>query len=307
MVKTCPFFGKCGGCKFDFAATDYREKKLKQFPISDHDAPFWAPVGARRRADFCFSDGKFGFFAPHSKDIVQITNCPNLVDEINNILPRVAALPWNGSGACLITLCDNGIDINIESNVPFFSTEFKNAMAKLPILRATWNGKVVCENAEPTINFNGQIVPYTAGAFLQPTLPSESAVRNMVIDAASHARHVADLFCGLGNFTYSTGADGFDIAGIGTSRDLFRRPLSDRQLNQYDCVIIDPPRAGAMAQCKELAKSNVARIIYVSCNPESFRRDASILTSGGYKITRVVPIDQFVGSAHWELFAILEK
>ena len=77
-------------------------------------------------------------------------------------------------------------------------------------------------------------------------------------------------------------------------------------LNQYDTIVMDPPRAGAMAQCQELIHSDVKKIIYISCNPNTFRRDAAVLESGKYKITTLIPVDQFTGSTHWEIFAVFD-
>ncbi len=307
-MKTCPFFGVCGGCKFDFAAADYHDQKmalLRDLPITG-DA-VWTPAGLRRRADFAFADGRFGFYAPHSKDIVPVRTCPNLVPEINNILPAVAALPWTASGACLITSCDNGIDIAISSNVPYFTAEFRDAAMKIPAIRITWNDRTIRQTGVPQVNFSGRAVAYPPAAFLQPTVASADALRNMVVAAASGAHHVADLFCGLGNFTFALNADGFDIVGTGVKRDLFTHPLTVGMLRAYDCVVMDPPRAGALAQCKELVKSTTSRVIYVSCNPQTFMRDARVLAAGGYKIQQLIPVDQFVGSDHWELFAVFEK
>ncbi len=307
-MKTCPFFGVCGGCKFDFAAADYHDQKmalLRDLPITG-DA-VWTPAGLRRRADFAFADGRFGFYAPHSKDIVPVRTCPNLVPEINNILPAVAALPWTASGACLITSCDNSIDIAISSNVPYFTAEFRDAAMKISAIRITWNDRTIRQTGAPQVNFSGRAVAYPPAAFLQPTVASADALRNMVVAAASGAHHVADLFCGLGNFTFALNADGFDIVGTGVKRDLFTHPLTVGMLRAYDCVVMDPPRAGALAQCKELVKSTTSRVIYVSCNPQTFMRDARVLTAGGYKIQQLIPVDQFVGSDHWELFAVFEK
>ena len=166
---------------------------------------------------------------------------------------------------------------------------------------------MVCKSEKPIVTFGDVAVEYPAGAFLQPGKAGEGVLRDMVVAAAAGAKHVADLFCGLGSFTFATHADGFDIVGTGVKRDLFKRPLTVGMLNGYDCVIMDPPRAGAMAQCRELVKSNVGRVIYVSCNPETFRRDMEILKRGGYKLRDLIPVDQFVGSAHWELFSVFEK
>ena len=118
---------------------------------------------------------------------------------------------------------------------------------------------------------------------------------------------MADLFCGLGNFTFATHAHGFDVFGNGIKRDLFKKPLSVGNLNQYEVVIMDPPRLGALNQSKELAKSKVKRIIYVSCNPNTFLRDKKILESAAYKMTTAIPVDQFVGSSHWEIFSVFVK
>lgn len=307
-MKKCPFFGICGGCKFDFAAADYHNQKmalLRDLPITG-DA-VWTAAGLRRRADFAFAGGNFGFYAPQSKDIVPVRSCPNLVPEINDILPAVAALPWVASGACLITSCDNGIDVAISSSVPYFTAEFRDAAIKIPAIRITWNDRTIKQTGAPQVNFSGRAVAYPPAAFLQPTVASADALRNMVVAAASGAHRVADLFCGLGNFTFALNADGFDIVGTGVKRDLFTHPLTVGMLRAYDCVVMDPPRAGALAQCKELVKSDVARVIYVSCNPQTFMRDARVLTNGGYQMQQLIPVDQFVGSDHWELFAVFEK
>lgn len=307
-MKTCPFFNSCGGCKYDFASPDYHDKKsgeLRGLQLTG-DAVWIAP-GVRRRAEFCFAGSQFGFYAARSKDVVAITNCLNLCESINVVLPQIAGLPWTGSGACLVTSCDNGIDVCITSDVPYFSPEFKIAAEKLPVLRVTWNDRVVMQRATPRISFDGHSVDYPSGAFLQPSVHGADHLRQMVVNAARGAKRTADLFCGLGNFTFALNADGFDIVGMGAKRDLFNNPLTPGMLRQYDCVVMDPPRAGAASQCDVLAKSDVARIIYVSCNPNTFRRDAGILGRGGYKIKTLIPVDQFVGSAHWEIFSVFEK
>lgn len=307
-MNTCPFFGKCGGCKYDFTAPDYHAQKLREINgIKKTASPIWIAPGTRRRAEFCFAGGRFGFFQPHSKDIIPIRECQNVVPAINAILPVVAALPWNGAGGCLITACDNGIDIAINSDVPYFPPQFRDAAKKIPALRITWNGGIVHQTGTPIVHFGPHAVEYPAGAFLQPSVAGADALRDLVMRAADGFQRRADLFCGLGNFTFCLGADGFDIAGTGVRRDLFTHPLTTKMLNTYDCVVMDPPRAGAMAQCTQLAPSTVRRIIYISCNPATFRRDMEILLRGGYKLTRLVPVDQFVGSSHWELFSIFDK
>ncbi len=320
-MKRCPLFSICGGCRYDFTAPDYREEKIKL--IDDWELsfePFWTDAGCRRRADFAFADGRFGFFERGTKNIAPITHCPNLVPKINDALPKISELAFAGAGSALVTLCENGIDLAVTSNVPYFSREFKNAAERLDLIRVTWNGTVVCMREMPRIRFGDTVVDYPIGAFLQPTTQSESAMRRFVVAHAAGAKHVVDLFCGIGNFTFALGADGhgrdgtskasvdgFDIAGTGVKRDLFKKPLTAKMLNSYDLVVMDPPRAGADAQCRELGASRVPKIIYVSCNPTTLHRDMRILTAAGYQITDIAAFDQFVGSPHWELAVVFER
>ena len=310
-MKKCPFFNICGGCAYDFSdEKKYKSEKSANLPnIKFTDDAIWGTPGTRRRADFAFVDGHFGFFKVKSKDIIDLQNCPNLAPEINAVLPDIARLNWTGAGSVLITKCENGIDVGVSSSVPYYSADFRGGVEKLPasIIRFTWNDKIVRQYGEPEIKFNDKILKYAPGAFLQPTVQTEQILRDMVVKYTNGAKKVVDLFCGLGNFTYATNAIGFDVVGNGIKRDLFKRPLSAKNLNQYEVIIMDPPRAGAMAQSKEIAKSNMARVIYVSCNPNTFVRDAQILERGGYKMTTAIPVDQFVGASHWEIFSVFEK
>ena len=310
ITQKCPFFYLCGGCKYDCYDAKYRESKLTELPdLNFTQPPIWGRAGTRRRADFAFVDGHFGFYKKQSKDIVDINNCPNLCDEINAVLPYIAKLPWAGSGSVLITKCENGIDVTISADVPYACAVFKESVEKLPlqIIRFVWNDKTLRQYVEPEIRFDDKTVKYPPRAFLQPTIETEQILRDLVVKYTNGAKKVADLFCGLGNFTYSTKATGFDIFGNGITRDLLKKPLTAQNLNQYEVIIMDPPRAGAEKQSKEIAKSNVKRVIYVSCNPNTFIRDQEILGRGGYKMTVAIPVDQFVGSAHWEIFAVFDK
>jgi len=309
MTK-CPLFGICGGCKFDFASDDYRTQKLKTLPnLENPDAPFWGMAGGRRRADFVAAQNYFGFYKMGTRDIIDVKKCPNVVSGINDVLPNLAALPWGGVASVLVTMCENGIVVNVTSDVPYFNPDFRACVQKLPpqIIRFTWNNTVVRAYDTPRIAFDDVVVDFPDSGFLQPTKYTERVLRNLVVGAVGGAKHVADLFCGIGNFTFATKATGFDIVGTGVKRDLFKKPLTVAQLNQYDAVIMDPPRAGAMAQSIEIAKSNVNTVVYVSCNPGTWVRDKNILMRGGYKLQKVIPVDQFVGSAHWEIFSVFTK
>lgn len=309
-MSKCPFFGLCGGCKFDFNAPNYKTEKLNALPkIDNMTAAIWGKPGTRRRADFAVNPNSFGFYKNTSRDIINIDKCPNLLDSINRIIPDLAKLPWQCTASVLVTQCDNGIVVNTQSDVPYFNPEFKTAVQKLPneIIRFTWNDTAIRNYMKPKISFDKTSVDFPDSAFLQPTADTEKSIRDLVVSNVGDAKRVVDLFCGIGNFTFSTNATGFDIMGIGINRDLFKKPLSSKQLNQYDAIIMDPPRAGALSQTEQIAKSNVKTVVYVSCNPGTWNRDKNILLRGGYTLKTVTPIDQFVGSPHWEIFSVFKK
>jgi 23S rRNA (uracil1939-C5)-methyltransferase len=188
---------------------------------------------------------------------------------------------------------------------------------------------VALHNA-PRIEFDGVALEPPPHAFLQATAPGEAAIRAAVIAGLGKARHVADLFAGCGTLalplartrqvlavdTSEPALAALDraarAAGLGprlrvATRDLARRPLIGDELADFDAAIFDPPREGAAAQAAALARSAIARLVAVSCNPASFARDAALLSAGGYRLERLTPIDQFLWSPHLELVGIFVR
>ena len=165
----------------------------------------------------------------------------------------------------------------------------------------------MAQAAQPLLKIGRAQVPLPPGAFLQATAEGEAALARLVLDHAGSAKRVADLFCGIGTFALRlaeqarvTAADsdagrdqGAERAAANTgglkpveaqARDLFRRPFMAAELKGFDAVVFDPPRQGAEAQARELAKSTVPIVVAVSCDAATFARDARILIDGGYKL-----------------------
>jgi 23S rRNA (uracil1939-C5)-methyltransferase len=197
-------------------------------------------------------------------------------------------------------------------------------------IRVTWNGALAFESAIPTIHFGTADVKLPPHSFLQPTEAGEAALRVQVLSALKGTKSIADLFAGCGTFTLPLAAHARvhavekeetmlkaliaaaratpGLRPVTTAkRDLFKVPLNTNELGQFDAVTLDPPRAGAEKQVMQLAKSKVERIAYVSCNAESFARDARILVDGGYDMGMVTPVDQFLWSEHIELVAAFAR
>ena len=177
----------------------------------------------------------------------------------------------------------------------------------------------------PTVRFGRATVTLPPGGFLQASSRAEAIMVAEVAAAAKGAKRIADLFCGAGTFTFpladiapvlaaDAGADAVAALNAGRktapglktveaqARDLFRRPLSPFDLKGVDVAVIDPPRAGAIEQTRQLVDARrIERVAYVSCNPATFAWDAATLVAGGFRLERVMPVDQFLWSGHVEL------
>jgi 23S rRNA (uracil1939-C5)-methyltransferase len=299
-----------------------------------------SPPRSRRRASLrAVRRGRrveVGFNAEASHRIVDMQEChilhPALFALVAPLRELLGPLIGDGQGGGVtMTLTDGGIDLLL-SNVdarPFAAIEAltgfaaAHRIARLAV-ETSAGIDVIAQADEPFIRFGGVPVALPPAAFLQATPDGEAALQAAVLAATAGARHCADLFCGAGTFAlplsraarvHAADAAGPAVQSLGAAaraagravtvehRDLFRRPLRADELNRFDAVVIDPPRAGAKEQMAELARSTVAVIAAVSCNPNTFARDAALLAAGGYRLERLWPVGQFRWSTHVELAA----
>lgn len=343
----CRHFGACGGCALQhMAAAPYREWKRERVVealvlegITAEVAPLLAfPSHSRRRAAFTAiktgRDVTFGFRRALSHEVIDIGECPILLPAIESALPALrglcAALLPQGEARVMVTACEGGLDMLIEpggkERPRALSPSLAAAAQAASVLRIGWGADILLSAAPVRILLAGVSVDLPPGAFLQAVPEAEAAMARLLTEGVGKARKVADLFCGLGTFTFALArsaavtaaeAEPTLLAALTAAarrvsglkpinplrRDLMREPLSFQELNAFDAVVFDPPRAGAIAQAKALARSKVKRVIAVSCNPSSFARDARALIGGGYRLTCVTPLDQFVFSPHVEVVA----
>jgi 23S rRNA (uracil1939-C5)-methyltransferase len=292
----------------------------------------------RRRASFKAAKKNgavlFGFHAAASHDIVDMQEClvltPALFELVAPLRAMMADLFGEGQKAELfVTETENGADVAIRwthGSAPGTIAQLARWAAKAKLARITVNGEPAIERAPPTLHFGKAAVTLPPEVFLQPTAFGETHLQARVSAILKGAKAIADLYAGCGTFSlplaeqarvHAVELDGSALdallqAARTTSglkpvtiekRDLHKRPLGGAELARFDAVLLDPPRVGAAPQAKELAKSKIRRIAYVSCNPESFARDARILEGGNYRLGTVAPVDQFLWSSHIELVA----
>jgi 23S rRNA (uracil1939-C5)-methyltransferase len=237
-------------------------------------------------------------------------------------------LPPRRSAEVQLTLIDHGADVLLKGveaeglSAIELLTAFavSKGVARLSVDRGL-GAETLYEPQAATITLSGIPVSFPVGGFLQATEDGETALVEAVRHAIGGATRIADLFAGLGTFALATRANyaaeaSRDAAAalkratpqvVVEHRDLYRRPLDPEELQRFDVVILDPPRAGAAEQAAALARSSVPRIAYVSCNPATFARDAKVLADGGYALDWVRPVGQFCWSTHVELAAAFRR
>jgi 23S rRNA (uracil1939-C5)-methyltransferase len=303
-----------------------------------------SPPRSRRRASLkaLKRSGKLvlGFHSEGTHALVDIADCPVLAPELMallgplRVLLRARLRDGQGAGIAL-TLSDAGVDVllaNVSAEGLAAIEALTNFADKHDLARLSVEGPggidTLVERRQPVLNMGGVAVPLPVAPFLQATREGEAALVAAVLESVGGAARVADLFCGLGTFALplsqkaavlAVDAAGPAVMALGATarsagrrvevqhRDLFRRPLVDKELAGLNAVVFDPPRAGAEAQAKALAASPVPVIVAVSCNPNSFGRDAKILVESGYRLTTLWPVAQFRWSSHVELVARFER
>jgi 23S rRNA (uracil1939-C5)-methyltransferase len=298
-------------------------------------APVIVPPRSRRRAVFKIKSLPqglhIGFHAAKSHTVVDMHHCdvltPGLFALVGALRQKLEPLFGVGEMAELhVTQTESGFDAAFRWRAgltPALTAALSSALAGLGIARLTMGRDTVFETATPTVTLGGVKVVLPPGPFLQSTAEGEAALQDQVLKIISKAKMVADLFSGVGTFAlplarkakvHAVEQDKAALQALAAAakapglkpvtteaRDLFKLPMTPAELAPYDAVVLDPPRAGAEAQARILAKSQVPIIAYVSCDAATFARDAAILVQGGYRPSPVTPIDQFLWSSHIEL------
>ena len=289
------------------------------------------------------AEARLGFKIRGSWQLAEIEVCPIADPRLVAALPglrRLAAafLEHPKSAPTLhVTCTDTGLDIDVtgvERRSGALSADGLRragvAAQAMDAARVTQAGEMVYQARLPTIRVGRAQVNLPAGAFLQATPQAEAAMAAFVCEALEGATRVADLFCGVGAFALrlaefarvhavdesapavaalaAAPGTATGLKGITTeARDLFRRPMLVQDLKRLDGAVFDPPRAGAQAQAEQFAKSALSRVVAVSCNPMTFAKDARTLVDGGFRLERVLPVDQFLWSPHVELVGVFSR
>lgn len=350
----CPHFGVCGGCALQMleepAYLAWKEaqvdKALSHAALSPLERlpMIRTPPRSRRRVSLAAQRrGReiiVGYRQRLSHRVVPIESCLLLQPALEDLLaPLADELRETGfaAGDIVATACENGVDLalggleapDLELRERLAAFAEAQDLARLSLLDEEGGYEPLVVRRSPQVSFGGVSVAVPPGVFLQASKAGEEALTAAITsELGGAAHHVAELFCGVGSFTFPLSrvgrvdafeADEAALVALGAAvrmnglagritaqrRDLFRQPLRAQELAAYTAVVFDPPRAGAKDQAAQIAQSGVPLVVAVSCNPATFARDVRLLVDGGYRLVKVATLDQFPWSPHVELVGVL--
>lgn len=305
-------------------------------------APHLSPPRTRRRATLHAAMGgsaTLGFREAASNRIVDMREChvlhPALFALVAPLRRLVAQTQKRWAGDITLTLTDQGVDCGLSNwqlgdlaaieGLTAFAEQ--NALARITVDQG-YGPEAQWEPRPLTVTLGQVAVPFPPGSFLQATADGEATLTDAARTWLAGAGAVADLFAGLGTFACAVagprkvlaveaareahlalkaGAAAAGVPVFAMHRDLFRNPLLPDELDRFEAIVLDPPRAGAREQIQHLAASRVPRIVYVSCNPATWARDAAVLVAAGYRLEEVRPVGQFRWSTHVELASLFTR
>ncbi|MEK9671905.1 MAG: TRAM domain-containing protein [Rhodospirillaceae bacterium] len=289
-----------------------------------------------------------GFMASRRHEVVPLATCPLADPGLNALLPALKdlmgdilglgerariALARLAAGIDMVLERDAAADLPARERLAAFADA--NDLARLSLRDGSGLIEPLAQRRPVEVDFGGAAVPLPPDGFMQPTAAGEAALTAAVTGAASGAVRIIELYAGAGTFTLPLAKDSLicavdgdaDLvgalktaagrAGLGgrvtaEARDLAARPLLAAELAEVlpgaATVVLDPPRAGALAQVREIVEApGIRRVVMVSCNPATFARDARVLTDGRFAMGAVLPVDQFPWSHHLECVAVFER
>ncbi len=313
--------------------------KKNGLSVDVHD-PIIVGERQRRRIDFkaMKNDGQvvMGFTIKNRWKTIDFKECLIVVPEIESVFAPLRHLINQITDDHMIihvflTAAANGLDMilaGFKNPLTDDQMGFVDQFTKEYLIRMTLKIKgqpaMVIQSDEPHVLLAGNKVSISANCFLQASAKAEQILADLVTSyLPKNAHKVVDLFCGRGTLTLPIAEHGCKVTGFegdvrsiaalanvghpnirALVQDLFGDPVQADDLKKYDVVVMNPPRSGAQVQAKQVAMARVPCVIYVSCSPASFAKEAAILCEKGYVLEKVIPVDQFMWAAHTEVVGV---
>ena len=323
----CPYFPKCGGCTF-WNVNITKENEIKEnyikrlFPnvkvntiISNNE------INYRNKVTFHIHNGKLGYYQKNSNNLVIIEECLILNKEINKIKKYLETLDLTKVTEIMIRYSNNYDELLIN-----FKGQLKdyNNLKKIKNIKSIYiNNDLVYGN--PTIKEKINNLEFLIGpnSFFQINTNMIANLYNSIKNFITPSSSLLDLYCGTGTIGIYLNEYFEHILGIDIVKENIENAFLNKEINKidnisfqhkdassientyFDVVIVDPPRAGLGEKTKEhLLNINSKIIIYVSCNPNTLKKDIEKLKEK-YQLVEITPVNMFPKTEHIECVSLL--
>ncbi len=336
VKPACDVYGICGGCQLQHADYNYQLtiksevlrdvlKRIAKLDIQFIPVRSLRPFNYRYRAQFKTGPSGIGFYKDGTKELIPITSCPLMIEEINAFIPVLSGLSH------LRALKEIHVSSNKKECLLYLKgLHYNKDIMSIISSNGTWG--IIFENRAcglEFINLSLDIFSYTVSArsFFQSNWELNKELINRISEVINNKEaRVLDLYAGAGNFSIPLSSTVKEVIAVEENpyafSDLKRnleinsikncKPVHSsiekfRATGHYDIIIIDPPRPGMTDRAlRTVLESGAKQILYISCNPTTLARDIRKL-SGTYELHSIEIFDFFPNTYHIETLAVLHR
>lgn len=323
----CKSFNECGGCSFlHLSFLEEKKKKInfinKLFNTNIKEILTNNEYNYRNKATFHVKDGKVGYYSESTNDLVEFDNCLLLDDRINEVYSILKNINLSGISEVVVRTSKNSVMVIFKGEKEDFN--YDELINNIKIDSIYLNNKLLYGSAyiiEELDNIKYSIYP---NAFFQVNTENMKIMYDKVKEYAGSGDKLLDLYCGTGTIGIYLKDNFREVTGIEVNKEAILNANINRGLNNltginficgdasiaknnnYDVIVVDPPRSGLSKKVIDfLNKSNAKTIVYVSCNPKTLKRDLDLLAK--YSMTKLECINMFNKTKHCEVITSLER
>lgn len=323
----CKSFNECGGCSFlHLSFLEEKKKKInfinKLFNTNIKEILTNNEYNYRNKATFHVKDGKVGYYSESTNDLVEFDNCLLLDDRINEVYSILKNINLSGISEVVVRTSKNSVMVIFKGEKEDFN--YDELINNIKIYSIYLNNKLLYGSAyiiEELDNIKYSIYP---NAFFQVNTENMKIMYDKVKEYAGSGDKLLDLYCGTGTIGIYLKDNFREVTGIEVNKEAILNANINRGLNNltginficgdasiaknnnYDVIVVDPPRSGLSKKVIDfLNKSNAKTIVYVSCNPKTLKRDLDLLAK--YSMTKLECINMFNKTKHCEVITSLER
>ena len=320
----CPYYDKCGGC--DTLHISYEEEnELKKryigklFNIKTEITSF-DRFNYRNKVTLHVKDKKIGFYKENTNELIEIKRCLLLEEEINNLIKFLQKIDLSDIEEIIIKKGINGLLLSVTGNIN--NKDIIDLINYKDLISIYQNNLLIY--GEPFIKnkFNDITYNINNNSFFQVNTKCANAMYQKAKEYIGSANKLLDLYCGMASIGIYLSDISNEIIGVEINKDSVKcgkKNIKENDIknykiinndasfikDNYDVVVVDPPRSGLSKEVIDILNDmKCEKIIYISCNPSTLKRDIDLLKN--YELKDISVFNMFPGTKHIECVCKLE-